>query len=90
MAEIFYRYRFNYKIYDVETEKITIILDDKSFGYTITFRLENNPWNKRTLFIHFPGHNSRRIYSLIKNGYFSICQLNCPNLSVNGIDIQYI
>lgn len=51
IAEIFYRYRFNSKIYDVETEKTTILLEDKSFGYTFTFRLENNPWNKRTLFI---------------------------------------
>ena len=71
IAEIFYRYGFNSKIYDVETEKTTIILEDKSFGHTLTFRLENNPWNKRTLFIHFPGYNSRRIYFLIKDGYFS-------------------
>ena len=45
IAEIFYRYGFNSKIYDVETEKTTIILEDKSFGHTLTFRLENNPWN---------------------------------------------
>jgi len=90
IAEIFYRYRFNSKIYDVETEKTTIILEDKSFGYTITFRLENNPWNKRTLFIYFAGYNSRRIYFLIKNGYFSISQLNCQNLKVGRVDIQFI
>jgi len=90
IAEIFYRYRFNSKIYDVETEKTTIILEDKSFGHTLTFRLENNPWNKRTLFIHFPAYNSWRIYFLIKEGYFSISQLNCSNLKVGRVDIQFI
>lgn len=39
IAEIFYRYRFNSKIYDVETEKTTIVLENKSFVHTITFRL---------------------------------------------------
>ena len=90
IAEIFYRYTFNSKIYDVETEKTTIILEDKSFTHTITFRLENNPWNKRTLFIHFAGYNSRRIYFLIKEGCFSISQLNCSNLKVGRVDIQFI
>ena len=90
IAEIFYRYRFNSKIYDVETEKTTIVLEDKSFVHTIIFRLENNPWNKRTLFIHFPAYNSRRIYFLIKEGYFSISQLNCSNLKVGRVDIQFI
>ena len=90
IAEIFYRYGFNFKIYDVETEKITIILEDKTFGHTLTFRLENNPWNKRTLFIHFAGYNSRRIYFLIKDGYFSISRLNCQNLKVGRVDIQFI
>ena len=82
IIEIFYRYGFNSKIYDVETEKTTIILEDKSFKHTLTFRLENNPLNKRTLFIHFSGYNSRRIYFLIKDDYFSISQLNYQNLKV--------
>jgi hypothetical protein len=90
IAEIFYRYGFNSKIYDVETEKTTIILENKSFSHTLTFRLENNLWNKRTLFIHFAGYNSRRIYFLIKDGYFSISQLNCQNLKVGRVDIQFI
>lgn len=90
IAEILYRYGFNSKIYDVETEKTTIILEDKSFGDTLTFRLENNPWNKRILFIHFAGYNSRRSYFLIKDGYFSISQLNCQNLKIGRVDIQFI
>ena len=90
ISEIFYRYGFNSKIYDVETEKTTIILEDKSFGHTLTFRLENNPWNKRTLFIYFAGYNSGRIYFLIKDGCFSISQLNCPNLKVARVDINFI
>ena len=61
IAEIFYRYRFNSKIYYVEAEKTTIILEDKSFVHTLTFRVETNPWNKRTLSTHFAGYNSRRI-----------------------------
>lgn len=90
IAQIFSRYKFNSKIYNVETEKTTTILEDKSFGHTITFRLENNPWSKRTLFIHFAGYNSQRIYYLIKEGYFSIFQLNCSNLKIGRIDIQFI
>lgn len=30
------------------------------------------------------------IYFFIKEGIFSISQLNCPSLSINRIDIQYI
>lgn len=90
IAEIFYRYRFNSKIYYVEAEKTTIILEDKSFVHTLTFRVESNPWNKRTLSIHFAGYNSRRIYFLIKNGSFSISQLGCQNLKVGRVDIQFI
>ena len=43
IAAIFHRHGFNSNLYDVETEKTTIILEDKSFGHTLTFRLENNP-----------------------------------------------
>lgn len=90
IAEIFYQYKFNSNIYYVETEKTKIILEDKSFLHTLTFRVESNPWNKRILSIHFPGYNSQRIYFLIKDGSFSISQLGCKNLKVGRIDIQFI
>ena len=44
-------------VFDVATDKSKIILEDK----TLTFRLENDSWNKETVFIHFAG----RIYFLI-------------------------
>ena len=56
----------------------------------LTFTLENELWNKDNLSIHFKAINSRRIYFFIKEGIFSISQLNYPSLSINRIDIQYI
>lgn len=81
-ATIFHRYGFNCKSFDVATNKSQSILRDQNFDHTLTFRLENDSWNKQTLFIHFAGKNSQRIYFLIRNGYFSISQLNCQNLKV--------
>ena len=90
VAEIFHKYRFNSRTYNVDTEKYSTILYNKTFTHSLTFTLENEPWNKDNLSIHFKASNSRRIYFFIKSGVFSISQLNCPSLSVNRIDIQYI
>lgn len=90
MQPFFHRYGFNCKSFDVATNKSQSILRDQNFEHTLTFRLENDSWNKQTLFIHFAGKNSQRIYFLIRNGYFSISQLNCQNLKVGRIDIQFI
>ena len=75
---------------NVHAKKYSMILYDKTFPHSLTFTLEDEPWNKDNLSIHFKASNYRRIYSLIKREIFSISQLNCPNLSVNRIDIQYI
>ena len=90
VAELFCKYGFNSKIYKTETGKYSEIFTKKKFTYSITFTLENESWNKDNLSIHFQGSNSRRIYFFIKKGIFSLSQLNCPSLSVNRIDIQYI
>jgi hypothetical protein len=90
VAKIFHKYGFNSRTYNADTEKYSTILYDKTFTHWLTFTLENEPWNKDNLFIHFQACNSRRIYFLIKRGIFSISQLNCSSFSVNRIDIQYI
>ena len=90
VAEIFYKYGFNSRTYNVDAKKYSMSLYDKTFLHSLTFTLEDEPWNKDNLSIHFKASNSRRIYSLIKRGIFSISQLNCPSLSINRIDIQYI
>ena len=90
VAEIFHKYEFNSRTYNVDTEKHSTILYNKTFTHSLTFILENEPWNKDNLSIHFKASNSRRIYFFIKSGVFSISQMNCPSLSVNRIDIQYI
>lgn len=90
VAKIFHKYGFNSRTYDSDTEKYSMILYEKTFTHWLTFTLETELWNKDNLSIHFKASNSRRIYSLIKEGIFSISQLNCPSLSVNRIDIQYI
>ena len=89
-AEIFFRYGFNSKVFYVATNKSQIILEDKKLSHTLTFRLESDSWNKETLFIQFSGDNSRYLYFLITNGSFSISQLNCQNIKIGRIDIQYI
>jgi hypothetical protein len=89
-SEIFHKYGFNSRTFNDDTEKYSTILYDKTFNHSLTFILENKPWNKDNLFIHFQAGNSRRIYFFIKRGIFSIYQLNCPSLSVNRIDIQYV
>ena len=90
VAELFHKYGFNSKTHNVDTQQYSEILTKKKFIHSLTFILENEPWNKDHLAIHFQASNSRRIYFLIKSGVFSISQMNCPNLSVNRIDIQYI
>jgi len=90
VAEIFHKYGFNSRTYNADTEKYSTILYNKKFIHSLTFTLENEPWNNDNLSIHFKAINSRRIYFFIKSGVFSISQLNCPSLSVNRIDIQYI
>ena len=90
VAELFHKYGFNSKTYNLDTEQYSEILTKKKFTHSLTFILENEPWNKDNLSIHFQASNSRRIYFFIKRGIFSISQLNCPSLSVNRIDIQYI
>ena len=89
-AEIFFRYGFNSKVFYVATNESQIILEDKKLYHTLTFRLESDSWNKETLFIQFSGENSRYLYFLITNGSFSISQLNCQNIKIGRIDIQYI
>lgn len=89
-AEISFRYGFNSKVFYVATNESQIILEDKKLLYTLTFRLESDSWNKETVFIQFSGENSRYLYFLITNGSFSISQLNCQNIRIGRIDIQYI
>jgi hypothetical protein len=89
-AEISFRYGFNSKVFYLATNEYQIILEDKKLFHTLTFRLESDYWNKETLFIQFSGDNSRRLYFLITNGYFSISLLNCPNIKIGRIDIQFI
>ena len=89
-AEIFFKYGFNSKVFYVATNESQIILEDKKLYHTLTFRLESDSWNKETMFIQFSGANSRRLYFLITNGSFSISQLNCQNIKIGRIDIQFI
>jgi hypothetical protein len=89
-AEIFFRYRFNSKVFYVPTNESQTILEDKKLFYTLTFILESDSWNKETLFIQFSAENSRHLYFLIINGSFSISQLNCQNIKIGRIDIQFI
>ena len=89
-AEFFFRYGFNSKVFYVATNESKTILEDKKLCHTFTFRLESDSWNRETLFIQFSGDNSRRLYSLITNGYFSISLLNCQNIKIGRIDIQFI
>ena len=88
-AEIFFRYGFNSKVFYVATNKSQTIFDEEKFLNFLTFRIENDSWNKNTLFVQFSGHNSRRLYYLIKNGVFSISKLNC-HVTLGRIDIQFI
>lgn len=89
-AKFFFRYEFNSKVFYVATNESQTILEDKKLFHTLTFRLESDFWNKETVFIQFSGHNSRRFYFLITNGYFSISLLTCPNIKIGCIDIQFI
>ena len=89
-AEIFFKYGFNSKVFYVATNESKIILEDKKLYHTLTFRLESDSWNKEAVFIQFSGANSRRLYFLITNGSFSISQLNCQNIKIGRIDIQFI
>lgn len=89
-ADIFFRYGFNSKVFYIATNESQIILEDKKLFHTLTFRLEGDSWNKETLFIQFSGDNSRRLYFLITNGSFSISLLNCRNIKIGRIEIQFI
>ena len=90
VAEIFYKYGFNSLTFNLDTKKYLTIFYNKNFLHSLTFILETDPWNKDNLSIHFKSINSRRIYFLIKENIFSISELNCPNISISRIDIQYI
>ena len=90
VAEIFYKYGFNSLTFNLDTKKYSTIFYNKNFLHSLTFILETEPWNKNNLSIHFKSINSRRIYFLIKENIFSISELNCPNISISRIDIQYI
>ena len=90
VAKIFHKYGFNSRTFNHDTEKYSTILYNKTFNHSLTFTHETDPWNKDNLSIHFKSTNSRRIYFLIKENIFSISELNCPNISISRIDIQYI
>ena len=90
VAKIFHKYGFNSRTYNADTEKYSTILYEKTFTHWLTFTLENELWNKDNLYIYFKVSNFRRIYFFIKEGIFSISQLNCPSLRINRINIQYI
>ena len=90
IAKIFHKYRFDSRAYNVETEKYSTIFYHKSSKHSLLFRLDNEPWNKDNLSLHFQRNNAQRLYWLIKEKIFSISQLNCPNLSITRIDVQYI
>ena len=53
VAEIFHKYGFNSRTYNADTEKYSTILYEKTFTHWLTFRLENELWNKNNLSIHF-------------------------------------
>jgi len=89
-VEIFFRYRFNSEVFYVATNESQTIFEDKKLFHTLTFRLKSDSWNKETVFIQFSGYNSRRLYFLITNEYFSISLLNCQNIKIGRIDIQFI
>lgn len=90
VAKIFYKYGFNSLTFNLDMKKYSTILYNKNFLHSLTFTLETEPWNKDNLSIHFKSTNSRKIYFLIKENIFSISELNCPNISISRIDIQYI
>jgi len=83
VAEIFHKYEFNSRTFNADTEKYSTIFYEKTFNHSLTFTLENEPWNKDNLPIHFQASNSHRIYFFIKSRVFSISQMNCLSLSVN-------
>lgn len=87
---IFFKYGFNSKIYDDQIETTQPVFQDESLNYTLTFRLEKESWNKQTLLIQFSGINARFIYRLLKIEDFSLSELNCQDLRVGRIDINFI
>ena len=87
---IFFKYGFNSKVYDDENETTQPVFQDESLNYTLTFRLEKQSWNRQTLLIQFSGINSRFIYRLLKIEDFSLSELNCQDLRVGRIDINFI
>ena len=62
----------------------------KSSTTLLPFRLESDSWNKETVVMQLFGDNSCRLYFMITNGYFSILLLNCQNIQIGRIDIQFI
>ena len=89
-AKFFFKYGFNQKVFYVATDEPKIILEDKKLYHTRTFRLEIDSWNKEAVFIQFLCANACRLSFLITNGYFSISLLNCQNIKIGRIDIQFI
>jgi len=87
---IFFNYGFNSKVYNNKTDTTQTIFQDESLNYTLTFRLEKESWNKQILLIQFSGTNSRFIYHLLKTEAFSLSELNCQDLRVGRIDMNFI
>lgn len=52
-AEIFFRYGFNSQVFYVATNESQNILEDKRLFHILTFRLENDYWNKETVCIQY-------------------------------------
>jgi hypothetical protein len=51
VAEIFHKYGFNSRTYDVDTENHSTILYKKTYTHWLTFSLHNEPWNENKLFL---------------------------------------
>lgn len=87
---IFFNYGFNCKMVDLAKKTSQTILSDKDYKYTVSFRLEKDPWNKETTLIQFGGISSQYFYSLLTNESFSFSKFNFQNVTVGRIDINFI
>ena len=87
-ALIFSDYGFNCNVCDEARNSRYNLLQDNDNDRTVHFRIEK--WEKYTVLMQFSGTNSRYIYQLLKDQFFSFSQLNCPELKIGRIDIHFL
>lgn len=87
-ALIFSDYGFNCSVVDEARNSRYSLLQKHDNERTVHFRIEN--WKKNTVLMQFSGINSRYIYNLLKEEFFSFAQLNCPELKIGRIDIHFL